>query len=196
LSTQSPYSIRQTCGTKQELAHLTPDEYNKKIEDMDATGEIEQVRMPLGPMPDFLKGGQTPPKPFVPEVACPVCLDDLPEDIPEKFCLARHVYKVDVRGARKYPLKIYADLRPKTGKENIQVYSKYSLPETCECRTLTLPGKVLVMTKESEVKVINKKRKRGEIHLDSDVTVVPMGLNVRGLEKSLRHALKKICDKK
>ncbi len=50
LSTETEYSIRLTCGTKEELPYLTPKEYDEKTNDPDFVG---QVRMPMGPMPKF-----------------------------------------------------------------------------------------------------------------------------------------------
>ena len=85
---QEAYTLRQICGTKDELPFLTNEEYEAPFD----PGMIEQRRMPAG-FPDI----DSPVYEDLEAASCPECLTEVPADITDRFCQSqRGEYERDV----------------------------------------------------------------------------------------------------
>jgi len=176
---QMSYSIRPICGTKEELPHLSLEEF------IEAEREhpVEQRRVPdelievesVAPGPMNAQGLAADNRPFMPETlqgTCPVCISGLPDNFHEMFCNSAHVYKVHMRPGRTYPAKFLADLRPESGKRSIGVMSTYSAPADCMCRAIATyyKGKVVVLSRFSTL--LYTEGNRGHIDFNAGHTII------------------------
>merc|ERR1712241_64857 len=122
------------------------------------------------------------------EGTCPMCLSGPPDNFPEMFCNAAHVYKVHMRPGRTYPAKFLADLRPEIGKRIIGAMSTYSVPEHCQCREVDTDykGKVVMISRQSTLAIEGS---RGHINLNSGHTIIRID-NVQVVEEEIRRIIR------
>ncbi|XP_064648807.1 papilin-like [Lineus longissimus] len=119
--------------------------------------------------------------PCVMSSACPVCMEEVPKRIFPVFCLANNAYKTTIRKAstESWPLKIQADLRP-AQKMPMGLYTKWVLPDECECPILANVGNkvVLLVGKNTQLLRVPDSRTRALIYLNNDVTVLPLTIDL------------------
>jgi len=180
---EATYELTTTCGTKEEI----PFNANDAVD----PNNLEQQREPIGSFPGgpVVKVGEN-------NDDCPVCLEAKPDDLQQMFCAATKAYRFDVRPRKKYPLKARKEMR-QGGIDHIHIALKYNLKDGCQCPCLNESGKILVLTKETDIESVRRRKRsnrhRGKLNLAKDITIIPMGGDYREIERELRRYRTKNC---
>lgn len=172
------YSLRTTCGSKQELPYDAPS--NPDI--------ISQRRQPVGPLRQPEERVPERSQPPVPSPSrggnCPVCnLAKAPKNYREVVCNSTAVYKAHAGRNRKYSLKIKANLRPRKKQRDLNWFANIRMAEGCQCSFLDPPQKnVLIITQAQ-----NLDMERKSLTVDSRTYVFDLRRDKK-LEKEARKA--------
>ncbi|XP_064609342.1 murinoglobulin-2-like [Liolophura sinensis] len=191
-SVMTMYNIKTTCGTKEEIPFEVTDHVGPLDQHRGESANVpffpEQRREPIlpglsGPASDPFFIPQRRVQPVLPpfllkklkaakekqkqteKVHCPVCVEERPDDYPQRYCSAQHAYKTYTGRDGTFPLKLQADFRPKRGKAAVNGFARFSLSPACQCDVLKQKGRVMVLTPSDAYT-------QGTLLLDARVTVV------------------------
>ena len=136
------YDIKTICGTKEELPYISPEEYYSGLMVDNPVDNFVQIRIPFRP-------GDTGR--FPGPMSCPICMtniDPTSKAFKSMVCGSKKIYKVKKGRKGAYPLKIYANLRPKK-KEPVHKFVKQMYDSRCKCDLMKgKAGKILVFSED------------------------------------------------
>jgi hypothetical protein len=193
LSLTQNYAIQRTCGTKEELSNLTPEEFER----LNNEGFEGQMRMPEEPFPGVLPNLDSSEE--LSAAGCPQCHTERPDNYRELLCASQHAYKSIVKSGK---IRILSDFRevPKSVFDSHIYVPEERLFDTEKCSCPKLAD--LSAEKNTNTRVLIlvsgeglQKNKVGfnmeySLNLDEKSVVLPLD-NDREMRRAIRNCNRK-----